>query len=1007
MLREAGLTSYVALLRAGTDFDTQPELPGIGHFNHAIVVVEGNPRIWVDPTDEFARAGELPLQDQGRMALIAMPSTTSLTKVPESESTVNRTVEMRTFELPEDGKARVVETTETNGVNDAWQRRMYASSDRARYREAAEEYAKGYYFAKSVEKIEAGDPHDLAKPFRITLEVTESGSGIVSNGEGEVAFHPAGLLSGLPPQLRANLKEEDKKTRTHDFLIPTPAVKEWVYRIDPPAGYVARTLPASETKQLGTTTLTTEYTTQSDGVVLAKVRFDSGKRRLSPAEFAETRDAVAKLLETDRVIIGFESVGQTKLNAGDVAGALAEFRRLTELHPTHAQHHLELARTLLAGGLGDAARETVRQAIGIEPANWRVYEMQSRVLQHDLLARPFRRGFDLQGAIAAMRKAKELDAKNAGVRAALARLLTYGEDGAQFGRNAKLTEAIDEYRSLLKELPDEGKRAQAELMLVLAHAGRFMELRELTKTMDVPAQRDMGRILAVAVDAGADAALKELSAFDASTRRNYSIAIGQTLVQLRRYPQAAALLDSAAQGAPNAAELRPFIETLKKAKRIEDVAMADDDPSGIVRKVFAAMMSGNRDAAIKLLAPDVAQLVATIEKEEEDPFAPPHQTPDDMPPAVTADFVTSMLQVQTDGDEERGWRLRTRMSGGERGNEMTYFVTKEDGHYVLRGVSHAPDLVGWSVLRFANAGQLERARTWLNWMREEISAGGGDDPLRGAAFPILWPKGKMTATADEIRTAAASLMMRSGNKTSEPILLAMREKTSSDDVKVRIDSVLAAIYMGRRDWKTLETVAGRIYDKYPESSVAFMTYTTALTNTGNTAKTAELSKKRLDATANDPDALRALSQNAAKSGDWKAAHDHALKLVDQLSQNRSDYNNAAWYALFTRKDFDKALEQARYASENRDASSLHTLAALYAETGNSIEARDALLRSMDNRGNEDPTGIDWYVLGRIAENYHLRDAALAAYEKAKADREDDDDSVLELTDRRLAALGKK
>src|SRR5687767_13259884 len=83
MLRQAGLEAHVALLRAGEDFDVPRDLPGLGMFNHAIVVVgSGADQIWVDPTDEFARAGELPLMDQGRMALIASPKTTSLTATP-------------------------------------------------------------------------------------------------------------------------------------------------------------------------------------------------------------------------------------------------------------------------------------------------------------------------------------------------------------------------------------------------------------------------------------------------------------------------------------------------------------------------------------------------------------------------------------------------------------------------------------------------------------------------------------------------------------------------------------------------------------------------------------------------------------------------------------------------------------------------------------------------------------------------------------------------------------
>ena len=85
-------------------------------------------------------------------------------------------------------------------------------------------------------------------------------------------------------------------------------------------------------------------------------------------------------------------------------------------------------------------------------------------------------------------------------------------------------------------------------------------------------------------------------------------------------------------------------------------------------------------------------------------------------------------------------------------------------------------------------------------------------------------------------------------------------------------------------------------------------------------------------------------------------------MIDKLSPERLDYNNAAWYALFTNKDYGRALEQARKASEKMDASALHTLAALYAETGKSIEARDALFRSMSRRGfpiRPASTGTSW------------------------------------------------
>lgn len=83
MLRAAGIPAYVALLSAGEgEPDIEGSLPGLGAFNHAIVVVPGNPAVWIDPTDPDSRAGELPAGDQGRLALIASPSTVGLVRTP-------------------------------------------------------------------------------------------------------------------------------------------------------------------------------------------------------------------------------------------------------------------------------------------------------------------------------------------------------------------------------------------------------------------------------------------------------------------------------------------------------------------------------------------------------------------------------------------------------------------------------------------------------------------------------------------------------------------------------------------------------------------------------------------------------------------------------------------------------------------------------------------------------------------------------------------------------------
>jgi hypothetical protein len=76
---------------------------------------------------------------------------------------------------------------------------------------------------------------------------------------------------------------------------------------------------------------------------------------------------------------------------------------------------------------------------------------------------------------------------------------------------------------------------------------------------------------------------------------------------------------------------------------------------------------------------------------------------------------------------------------------------------------------------------------------------------------------------------------------------------------------------------------------------------------------------------------------------------------------------------------------------------------LYAENGKSSEARDALLQSVDKQDDEELQAADWYVVGRIAENYGITDAAVEAYQKIEKP-ERVSGSTWELAQGRLGAL---
>ncbi|HEX8154944.1 MAG TPA: hypothetical protein VF698_17560, partial [Thermoanaerobaculia bacterium] len=975
--------------------------------------------IWVDPTDVYARAGELPPMDQGRMALITAPGTTSLTRTPEAKSTDNVTREVRTFTLPEDGKARVSEFSVPGRTDESQWRRYAAESDKKEYREAMEEYAESYYLAKKLDKLEVADPRALDKPFTVTLEMPESSNGIVMGGEGAVAIHPSGLVSTLPAALTdweepnpsdpaADAKKNTK--RVNDFLFPVALVKEWEYRIIPPAGYTARKLPDDETRQLGTTTLTKQFSTQPDGVVVARLTFDSGKRRISAKEFEETRIALSKLLDSDQFVLGFDQVGQARLNGGDVGGAIAEFRRLAELHPKEAQHHLEIARALLAGGLGEAARVEAYRAVKIEPAKARAHETLAFVLQHDLLGRQYRKGADFAGAIAALRKAKELEPTEMEIRVQLAALLTIGEDGIQYGKKARLAEALEEMKQISAQFGAEGKAIEPDMLLVYAHLGRFREMKELAATLEAAQQRDLGRVIAIAALDGGGAAVRELGSFDAATRPKYAEICGRALMTLRLYEPAAMLMEVAAQGATNAAEVRAFAEMLKKARRLEDLQFADD-ARGFVQQLLRDLFSG---VPIAELEKRNAKRVVGISETDVSDFNAPSGIlgsfeaalqAQGMAMQVAGDLGLPSVQFHVDGNEKTGWRVRMRVP--YKGDaEVAFFVVREDGRFAMAGTNETPASLGRMVLGFADAGELETARTWLNWLREDMQSAGGDDPLAGGAFPKYWPKAKAAATLDEVRLGAAMLILGSAaTKESEPILLAAR--ATADNAKTAIEIALASMYTRRKEWAKLLPVAEGLSQAHPESDSAFSSYMVALALTGQSAKVTALANERLARIPRDREAMRALSVAAVEMGDYAAAQKYAQQLIDELTPQRNDYNEAAWLALFTGTDVDRAVEHAQRANAGAaSAPALHTLAALYAETGKTLDARTALLKSMELRNRVDPSSDDWYVLGRIAENYGVRDSALAAYKRVDRKNTAGADTW-ELAERRMQALSKK
>ncbi len=381
MLRTSGIDATIALLRTGPGADIEPETPGLGLFDHAIVYLPHQQEpLWIDATDPYSRVGDLPLRDQGRLALIADEQTKALVRIPSSSSADNRAVETREFFLAPFGGARVVETTRSWGFIARNYREFYDGVQGDELKEPFGIYVGQTYGSENIVDIALNGTFDFSEPHQIRLVVDDALIGATDVAEAAVVIPQVVLLENLPFAIVIPAGDEEEERR-EDFEFRQPYTTEWRYRIVPPLGYQPRELPEARDQRLGSARFSAEYSKQENQTVLATLRFDSGKRRLTAEEFRGTREAIQEFGETEPIIIAFDQVGEAHLTAGRIREAIAEFRSLRDAEPDSAIHYTRIARAMLEAGLGEPARHAARRAVELEPESSLTHRILGWILE--------------------------------------------------------------------------------------------------------------------------------------------------------------------------------------------------------------------------------------------------------------------------------------------------------------------------------------------------------------------------------------------------------------------------------------------------------------------------------------------------------------------------------------------------------------------------------------------------------------------------------------------------
>ena len=513
---------------------------------------------------------------------------------------------------------------------------------------------------------------------------------------------------------------------------------------------------------------------------------------------------------------------------------------------------------------------------------------------------------------------------------------------------------------------------------------RWQELEALTRAPNSAARAEL-RLIAIAVLSGGAAAAAEVDKLPSELRVNATQLAAESLLWERFYPQAAALFARAVQqpGAPD--WVAPRADLARRIRRIEDLKLDERDPGTVVRRFYVELLKEEGHIGARLGALCSVDAPALGEPEEASLVATRRSWRNQqLPYAVIRDAVLSLGVVAKEGDDHVGYRIR--ITKPFNAGVDTEFVVRENGGYRLLAVRNESVALGRHVLARIAAGDTDTARRWLDWIWEPYSHGDPVDHDLPAPFARVWtPNGG--GSPEVMRIAAWMLLPGHSQPDNATALAGLRAARATPPAGVPLDAIelVLARTLVVLD-QPVEALAVADSAKDSSSKLWFALRWSALGRLRRWSELRRLADAELQRRPDDPAALHALVAADEGDGRWDG-FDRDIARIEQSGHAAGvDYNQRAWSSLFRRGADGQALDDAKRAVEmtqKRRPGVLHTLATIEAALGKNREAYATLLEAVE-AGTGEPSPHDFYVLGLIAENLGLDEAALVEYRKVLA-----------------------
>lgn len=995
MLRQLDIEAYVALQNTQSLADAVADAPALNAFDHAIVYVprqDDLKEMWIDMTASYTSFGELPVDDQDRLTLVAAPTTDNLRRTSPSRSSDNIRRHKTVYQLKTNGPSTATVTSSSTGIFASYLRSAYASQTRQQVRESLKEQYAEVYGDAELSEIQYDNPNQPTA-HEFTVQYQFDSTGICTNDLGRLVIElaPGAAFNYLPyefvgPEYNQLPEDPDAIERTLPYEI-----SRFIYRTEmelhPPSGFEAVSLPEPKTIQVGKFQVAMTCKTNPDGSIHFELQLNTGDGKLSPDQLPEFRDKFLTLSSNAApsewlVPIEFAYQPTLRFENGDEAGAIRQMLQIAEDTPEDVFNRSELSSALLNVGLVRESQEVADQLVADAPESELAHWTSAWASMHDRRGRNMYPGIDREKVLTSLRRMLELNPSSVNGRYNLAVILEHDNELTRYSDRESMLEAAKIYRSLLDEQAFES--VVVNYGILLAHLEDTQALRRLVRTY--PTLNEPWIFLAVAEinQNGIAAGNRVLDQATNTLDGDFIQAnVAARLRTFRRYDLLQEFLE-------NRPDLKGVSSSLRHLERYEDVKLEPSDPASAMQRFLARVLK---------FGPDVEKLRELYTSSDNDKFIVADL--EKLPPSLyqihevirttfgqpdLGEDIVSLYEFEMEGDDIGGYTVTASIIDDVdiQDSFIARKVVRDGETYRLLHPGRFMHNHGINALELIDNGHVEEAKTWINpHYQVERDRVGMFNQFAASPFAQSW---FASSESDVQALRLAALLLASRNTADQNIadeLVKVRDRHPAL-FQLQIDRSRLTHLAEQQHFEELLRLSNQMLENYPRTPELLNARLTAELGLNQHVK-AESTLKLLDGQDTQIGITSHLAYLTQTDG-----HDRALEYALQLHKKKPEMTSLlstiGWRSLFTGKSsqfVDEAEEATIHSFTMRELSAnRHTLACVYADGGQLTKAFFTLTEAIDARNGVEES-FDQLVRGRIAQRCGLPEAAERYYREVQ------------------------